>query len=131
MNLVMLCGNLGADIETKTSGDTTYAHFSVATSHRVRRGDDWVEKTTWTRVTAFQGLAKSLRILGKGSRVLVKGRLKTSRFDRDGVVFHYSEVIADEVEFQVVKPLAGESQELPEEEADEPGEEPGGDDIPF
>lgn len=131
MNLVILCGNLGADIEVKKSGDTTYAHFSVATSERVRRGDGWGENTTWTRVTAFQGLAKSLRILGKGSRVLVKGRLKTSRFERADVIFHHSEVIAEEVEFQVVKPLDGESQEVPEDEAEQAGEEAGDDDIPF
>lgn len=129
MNIVILTGNLGADIEVKQSNGTDYAHFSVATNYRVRVGDGYEERTLWTRITAFNALARSLRRLGKGSKVAVRGRLQTRTFERDDVRFTYSEVIADEVEFQVVKPRQDDPDATAVMEA--PPVDPDDDDIPF
>ena len=109
MNLVILNGNIGSDVEVQTSGDTDFAHFSVATDYRVPKGEEFEQRTTWTRVTAFGGLARSLASLGKGSKVLVTGHLKTTVTVRDDVRFTHSEVIATAVEFQRVKKPAGDA----------------------
>ena len=129
MNVVILTGNLGADVEVKNSGGTDYAHFSIATNYRVRVGDAYEERTLWTRITAFNALARSLRRLGKGSKVAIRGRLQTRTFERDDVRFTYSEVIADEVEFQVVKPRQDGGDAAAAAEA--PPVDPDDDDIPF
>jgi single-strand DNA-binding protein len=119
MNTVILTGNLGSDIEVKTADNgTTYTRFSLATNYHVRVGETYEQRTTWTKVVAFGSLAKSLTILGKGSRVVVRARLKTAYFEAGGKRFQYSEVIADDVEFMHVKLAEGEDA-LP---ADEPAE---------
>jgi single-strand DNA-binding protein len=131
MNLVILTGNLGAEIDVRTSGETTFAHFSVATNFRVKKGDDYEDRVTWTRVTAFNGLAKSLRVLDKGSKVLVRGHLKTSVFERDGVRFQHSEVIADEVEFLRVKRAGDGAEEGAGDGAEAQGPTSGDEDVPL
>lgn len=115
---MILSGNLGSDVQVKSSNGTTFAHFSVADDYRVRLGDgSWESRTNWTRVTAFGGRAEALRVLGKGSRVLVKGHLRARAFEKDGVRFERSEVIADYVEFQQVrKPAQAEVGDSPEAE---------------
>jgi single-strand DNA-binding protein len=118
MNSVFLTGNLGHDIEVKTSNGTTYTRFSLATNYHVRVGESWEQRTTWTRIVAFGKLAESLSILGKGSRVAVRAHLKTNVFEAGGKSFQYSEVIADDVEFMHVKLAEGEDA-VP---ADEPAE---------
>ena len=104
MNCVFLSGNIGSDVQVRTSNGTTFAHFNLADDYRVRLGDgSWQSRTNWTRVTAFGGRAEALRVLGKGSRVLVKGHLRARTFEKDGVRLERSEVIADFVEFQDVR----------------------------
>ncbi|MFW6012212.1 MAG: single-stranded DNA-binding protein [bacterium] len=118
-NKVFLTGNLGSDIDVQESRGTTFAHLSVASNYRVRVDDDTYEqRTTWTRVTAFNGLANSLAILGKGSKVFVQGHLRTNTFEKDGVKFRHSEVIADEIEFLDVREPGQGADEA--DEADEP-----------
>jgi len=118
MNLVILTGRLGADIDVQSSKGTDYAHFSLASNYRVKVGDEYEERVTWTRVTAFNGLARSLGILGKGSLVGLRGHLKTAEFEEGDVRLCYSEVVADRVEFlEVRKPTGAEAtaEDTPEE----------------
>lgn len=131
MNLVIISGNLGGDVEVQTSKGTTFARLSIAHNYRVREDDgEWVRRVTWIRATAFGALAKSLAILGKGSKVLVRGRLKKAVFERDAVRFEHSEVIAEHVEFQLVKPRQDGDGGEPEQEL-EGDEVEDDDDIPF
>jgi single-strand DNA-binding protein len=131
INLILLTGNLGGNVEVKTSGSTTYARFSLGSNYRVRAkdGEGYEDRCNWTRVTAFGNLAKALGRLGKGSSVLVQGRLQQTVYEKDGVRLQHSEVIAKSVRFLVVKPPEGTDEvepELPDGDFD-----PGDDDIPF
>lgn len=99
-NQVNLTGNLGADVEVQQSGETTFAHFSVATNYSVPVGDGTYEKrTSWTRVTAFGGLARSLARLGKGSLVQVRAHLRQRVVEVGDRNIYTHDVIADEVLF--------------------------------
>lgn len=73
-----LIGNLGGDVETRyTQNGTAIANFSLATnrSYKDREGEK-VSETTWYRVTVWGRSAETIgRYIGKGSRVLVEGRL--------------------------------------------------------
>ena len=131
VNQVLLTGYLGNDVEVKTSNGTTYARFSLGSNYRVRArdGEGFEDRCTWTRITAFGNLAKSLGRLGKGSSVLVQARLKQSVFERDDVRRQHSEVIATNVRFLVVKPPADADEAEPD--LPEDGFDPGDEDIPF
>jgi len=107
-NIVILSGNVGQDPETSTYDRTQVTRFSMATSRpRYANGEIIRDKngraeqdTEWHRVTAFNGVSKSLRKCVKGMRVLVVGRNKTNRWtDKDGAVHYTTEVIAEKVEF--------------------------------
>ena len=102
VNRVHLVGNLGADPESRTTGNgTVVANLRLATSSRRKDGDEWVEHTEWHRVVCFGRTAESVcSYLTKGRQVYVEGELRTNKWtDRDGNERHKTEVVADRVEF--------------------------------
>jgi len=69
-NIVILAGNIGQDPESRTTqGGTTITHFTLATSRprysegKVLRDEKGyrVQDTEWHRVTAFNGLGKTIQ----------------------------------------------------------------------
>ena len=103
VNKVILVGRVGKDPEVRHSQDgKAIVNLSLATleSWRDKATGERKEKTEWHRVTAFNGVAKSLRKCVKGMRVLVEGRNKTTRRTaKDGAVHYTTEVIAERVTF--------------------------------
>jgi len=99
MNRVTLFGRLGKDPELKQAGGTSILKFSLATSERKKQGEQWIDHTEWHSVVVFGKRAEALsRLLAKGSRVLVEGKLRTSSWEKDGQKQYKTEVIADDVE---------------------------------
>jgi len=85
VNQITLIGNLGADPELKTVGDTTLAKLRLATSERFKdRSGELVEKTQWHSVV-FWG--KAAEIIGqycsKGSKLFVMGSVEYQSYDKD------------------------------------------------
>lgn len=86
--LISLSGHLGTDIDVRAGAEYTYSHFRVASTRRVRRGDEWVDAdTTWMRVQTSGLLARNVATsLHKGDPVVIVGRLRTSIWiDSSGV----------------------------------------------
>lgn len=76
------------------------ASFSVASTPRVKDGDNWVDgETTWFRVSVFDQMAENVaESLVKGDRVMVQGRFKTRSYQTDaGETRSGLELVADEV----------------------------------
>jgi single-strand DNA-binding protein len=76
------------------------ASFSVASTPRIKDGDNWVDgETTWFRVSAFDAMAENIaESLRKGDRVIVQGRFKTRSYQTDaGETRSGLELVADEV----------------------------------
>lgn len=76
------------------------ASFSLATTPRVKDGDNWVDgETTWFRISAFDQMAENIaESLVKGDRVMVMGRFKTRSYTTDaGEQRSGLELVADEV----------------------------------
>jgi len=118
-NTVNLTGNLGGDVEVQESKGTTFAHFSVATNYSVRKEDGTYEKrTSWVRVTAFGGQARSMAALGKGSLVQVLAHLRQNVVEVADKKIVTHDVIADEVVFLRVKQPAGAAADLPQAEGE-------------
>jgi single-strand DNA-binding protein len=109
-NTVLLVGNLGADPDTRSSGNTDIATFSLGTSRPKRDSEGKTYKdasgftakdTEWHRVTCFNGLGRVIAEHAvKGMLVSVRGRLHYTRWtDREGVERYGCEIIADDVQF--------------------------------
>lgn len=103
MNVVAISGGLGRDPELKSTQDgTSVLNFSVAVSdgRKNRQTGQWEEMTHWIDVVMFGRRADSLsKILRKGMRVVVTGKLSQSRWeDKNGNKRSKIEVIANDVE---------------------------------
>jgi single-strand DNA-binding protein len=83
MNKVMLLGHVGKDPEIRaTQSGMTVANLSLATADRQKQGEEWVEKTEWHNLVAFQRTAEVVRdYVKKGSQILIEGKLQTSSWD--------------------------------------------------
>ena len=84
-NRVVLVGNLTRDIELKTTqSGIAVAEVGVAVNERVKRNDEWIEDVTFVDVTLWARSAEvAAQYLGKGSPILVEGRLKLDRWETD------------------------------------------------
>lgn len=100
LNKVMLIGRLGADPEIRymPSGDAI-ATLNIATSRRWKdRNGERKEETEWHRVTFFGPVAKVCGdYLRKGSQVYVEGRIKTDKYQKDGVDVYRTGIIGDQM----------------------------------
>ncbi len=99
LNRVSLIGNLGNDPESRSfqSGGQV-VRFSLATneSWTDRTSGERRERVEWHRVAVFNpGLAKlAEQYLRKGSKVLVEGQLRTSKYtDQAGIERYSTEVV--------------------------------------
>lgn len=102
LNKVMLIGRLGRDPEIRySSNNTPICNFSIATSERVKKGDNFEEKTEWHRIVVFGNQAENAsKFLKKGSLVFVDGRIQSRTYqDKDGNERTVFEIIANSLNF--------------------------------
>jgi single-strand DNA-binding protein len=86
-NRVILVGNLTRDIELKyTQGGTAVTEVGLAVNDRRKtQSGEWVEETTFVDITLWGRTAEvASEYLGKGSQVLIEGRLKLDTWEKDG-----------------------------------------------
>ncbi|MDQ1265926.1 MAG: single-strand DNA-binding protein [Bacteroidota bacterium] len=99
LNKVMLIGNVGRDPELKyTPSGIPVTSFRLATSETWKDREGSVqEHTDWHTVVAWRGLAEVIhKLVRKGSRVYIEGRIQTRTFDdKTGNRRHVVEVLAD------------------------------------
>ena len=103
VNKVILVGNLGADPETRYTGNGT-----AITSLRIATSEQWTDKqsgerqerTEWHRVKLFGKLAEIAgEYLKKGRQVYIEGSLRTDKYtDKDGVERYSTDIIANEMQ---------------------------------
>lgn len=102
INAVSLSGNLGHDPELRaTSSGSNILTFSIAVNDRVRDSSsgEWKDYTNWVNVVVFGNRAESLsRILTKGMKVAINGKLRYSTWEKDGQTRSKIEVIANDVD---------------------------------
>lgn len=98
VNKVILVGNLGKDAETRfTPSGVSVSSFTLATTRRVKEGEQWRDETDWHNVTLWrnEGVAQYLT---KGKQVYVEGRLHTRKYqDKEGRDVYRTEVVAEEI----------------------------------
>ena len=86
-NRVILLGNITRDIEIKylQSGMAVTELGLAVNDRRKNQQGEWVEETTFVDVTMWGRTAEVAgKYLGKGSPVLIEGRLKLDQWETDG-----------------------------------------------
>lgn len=106
-NKAIICGNVGADPEVRsTTEGTRVATFSVATS------EDWTddkgqkrERTEWHRITVWNRGTRTLadlveRYVHKGDKILVDGTIRYKRWtDKENVERFTTEIEGKDITF--------------------------------
>ena len=116
MNTLQLTGRLTRDANL-TEGSTDRAFFTLAID---RPGSDG--GTDFIGVTCFGPTARAVsEHIGRGHLVAIQGRLRSSRFEREGETIHSLDVIANRVEF-LARPKASGETNVPS--IDDPDNEP-------
>jgi single-strand DNA-binding protein len=121
-NKVLLMGNLTRDPELRyTAGGTPVATFTVATNRTyVDSTNNKVESAEFTNVVAWAKLAEICsKLLKKGTKVFVEGRLQTSKWQdkNTGQEMRRTEVVAIEMQL-ISQPGGSTSNASTDEEAD-------------
>lgn len=81
INLVVMSGNLGNDVDYKSfqNGSVANMNLAVDESYRNRQTGEMVPKVQWFRLVAYKGWADyANKHLRKGSKIQIKGKLNNS-----------------------------------------------------
>ncbi|KAA1259041.1 Single-stranded DNA-binding protein [Rubripirellula obstinata] len=100
-NRVIVVGNLTRDIELRyTPGGTAVADIAIAVNERRKSASgEWVEEVTFIDVTMWGRTAEvASEYLGKGSPILVEGRLKQERWESEGKKRSKLKVVCDRMQ---------------------------------
>lgn len=102
INSVTLSGNLGRDPELRTTAAGSHIlTFSLAVGDRSKNSNgEWTDYTNWVDVVVFGNRAEGLsRILAKGMKITLQGKIHYSSWEKDGQPRSKIEVIANDVDF--------------------------------
>jgi single-strand DNA-binding protein len=99
-NRVILVGNLTRDPELRyIPSGTPVTEIGLAVNDRVKKGDQWVDETTFVDVTLWARTAEvASEYLSKGSSVLIEGRLKLDRWEKEGQKFSKLRVVGEKMQ---------------------------------
>jgi len=100
LNKVLLLGNLGADPELRvTPGGQAVLKLRLATTESyLDRSNTRQERTEWHRITIWGKRGEALaKILSKGDRLFVEGRIQTSSYEKNGEKRYSTDIIANNV----------------------------------
>lgn len=147
MNKAIIFGNITKNIELKaTQSGLKVASFGVATNRKWKDQQGQLqEEVEFHNVTAFGGQAETIaKYFGKGSKILVEGRLKTQNWeDKDcGKKMYRTEILLEKFEFGAKQNgvVGGQPQPQPQNqqnkkddspEIEYPDEDINPEDIPF
>jgi single-strand DNA-binding protein len=99
-NRVVLVGNLTRDPELRyIPSGTAVSEIGLAVNDRVKKGDQWVDETTFVDVTLWGRTAEvANEYLSKGSNILIEGRLKLDTWEKDGQKRSKLRVVAEKMQ---------------------------------
>jgi single-strand DNA-binding protein len=110
VNKAILIGNLGKDPEVRyTQGGTAVCNFSLATTERQKKGDEWVDHTEWHNIVVFGKSAENCQqYLKKGSTAYIEGRIQNRKWqDKEGKDRYTTEIVAQSIQFLGGRPSGG------------------------
>jgi single-strand DNA-binding protein len=140
-NRVILVGNLTRDPELRyIPSGTAVSDITVAVNERIKRNDQWVEEAVFVDVTLWGRTAEvANEYLKKGAPVLIEGRLRQDRWEKDGQKHSKLRVNCDRMQMLGGRENSGgrrgvetaDESQYDESEQYLPAGGPPNDDIPF
>lgn len=134
-NRVIIAGHLTRDVDLRSipGSGVSVADIGLAVNDR-RKGKDgeWVEETTFVDVTLWARTAEvAAEYLGKGSPVLIEGRLKLDTWENtEGERRSKLKIVADRMQMLSGKPGGGSTQPAgTSKSSDVPSDDDG--EVPF
>jgi single-strand DNA-binding protein len=99
-NRVILVGNLTRDPELRyIPSGTAVTDIGLAVNDRIKRGDQWVDEATFIDITLWGRTAEIVNeYCSKGSPILIEGRLKLDRWEREGQKHSKLKVVGDRIQ---------------------------------
>lgn len=94
MNKIFLSGNLTRDVELYNGTNTAVAKTGIAVNRRAKDEVDFFNLVAFGKTAEFMS-----KYFGRGSKVLIEGRLQTSTYEKDGVKRTATDVIVEQIEF--------------------------------
>jgi len=144
LNMWQGIGRLGKDVEARAmASGATVASFSIAcgSKWKDKNSGEMREETEWVNLTAFGKLGDiCVQYLAKGSQVYVSGRMKTDKYEKDGITRYSTKVIIDTMQMLGGKSVSqgqqqGRTQRQPAQQSRPAQQAPPAndfdDDIPF
>lgn len=101
-NRIVLLGNLTRVPELRyTPSGTPVGSFGLAVNRKFRQGDELKEEVCFVDIVVFGKQAENAgQYLGKGSKVLIEGRLQQRRWEtEDGQKRSKHEVVAESISY--------------------------------
>lgn len=101
INKVILIGNLGNEPEhIITKNGLCITNINVATSEHFKdKNGEKKTNTEWHKVVLFDRLAEIARdYLHKGSKVYIEGKLKTEKYEKDGIDRYVTKIIVQSLQ---------------------------------
>lgn len=98
VNRVILVGHAGSDPDVRsTTAGTRVAHVSLATDRTFRLNGQEQQRTDWHRLTFWARVAElAERLVRKGTRLYVEGRIEYGSFERDGQSIPTADVVVQD-----------------------------------
>jgi single-strand DNA-binding protein len=112
-NRVVLIGNLTRDVEVRyTQGGSAVTDLGLAVNERVKKGNEWIDEPCFVDCTAFGRNAEVAgEYLGKGSPVLIEGRLKLEQWESGGQKRSKLKVVCDRLQLLGSRGERGQSRQ--------------------
>lgn len=100
---VTLVGNCTNDPELRfTEAGTGKVSFGIAVDRNWKVGEEWKTETSFFNIIGWDPIAsEAARVVQKGVRVVVTGRLSQRSYEKDGDKRTIVEVVADEIAVSV------------------------------
>ena len=103
LNSVIEIGRLTRDISERDFAYTTAGkarlNLSIAVNRSEKRGGEWADKVSFFDVTVWGKTAENIRpYLHKGKQIAVDGYLDQQRWEKDGVKYSKTVIVADNVQ---------------------------------
>lgn len=133
-NKVIIVGNVTRDVELRyLQNGTAVSDIGLAVNDK-RKGQsgEWIEEVTFVDVTFWGRTAEvANEYLSKGSPVLVEGRLKQDRWEKDGVKHSKIKVVCERMQLLGSKNGGGGQGGNQNNDDDQQSSTGYDDDIPF
>jgi single-strand DNA-binding protein len=99
-NRVVLVGNLTRDPELRyLPSGMAVSDIGLAVNDRIKRNDQWVDEPVFVDITLWGRTAEvANEYLSKGSSVLIEGRLKLDRWEKEGQKHSKLKVVGEKMQ---------------------------------